>query len=78
MQMVEAILFDRQEILPCTTYLEGEYGIDGLFVGVPLRLGANGVEEIMEFDLTSDEQAALENSADAVRELVEVMAANSG
>ena len=78
MQMVEAILFDRQEILPCTAYLEGEYRIDGLFVGVPLRLGGAGVEEIIEFDLTNDEQAALENSAEAVRELVEVMAANSG
>ena len=78
MQMVEAILFDRQEILPCTAYLEGEYGINGLFVGVPLRLGGAGVEEIIEFDLTNDEQAALENSAEAVRELVEVMAANSG
>ena len=70
MQMVEAILFDRQEILPCTAYLEGEYGIDGLFVGVPLRLGGAGIEEIIEFDLTNDEQAALENSAEAVRELV--------
>ena len=77
MQMVEAILFDKQEILPCTAYLDGEYGIDGLFVGVPLKLGANGVEEIIEFDLTAGEQAALENSAEAVRELVEVMA-NSG
>ena len=78
MQMVEAILFDKQEILPCTAYLEGEYGIDGLFVGVPLRLGGGGIEEIIEFDLTDEEQAALENSAEAVRELVEVMAANSG
>ncbi len=78
MQMVEAILFDRQEILPCTAYLEGEYGIDGLFVGVPLRLGGAGIEEIIEFDLTEDEQAELQNSAEAVRELVEVMAANSG
>ncbi len=77
MQMVEAILFDKQEILPCTALLEGEYGIDGLFVGVPLRLGANGVEEIIEFDLTDDEKASLQNSAEAVRELVEVMA-NSG
>ena len=76
MQMVEAILFDKQEILPCTAYLEGEYGINGLFVGVPLRLGANGVEEIIEFDLTEDEQAALQHSADAVQELVEVMANN--
>ena len=55
-QMVEAILFDKQEILPCTAYLEGEYGIDGLYVGVPVRLGANGIEEIIEFDLTDDEQ----------------------
>ena len=77
MQMVEAILFDKQEILPCTAYLDGEYSIEGLFVGVPLKLGANGVEEIIEFDLTAGEQAALENSAEAVRELVEVMA-NSG
>ena len=77
MQMVEAILFDKQEILPCTALLEGEYGIDGLFVGVPLKLGAKGVQEIIEFDLTPDEQAALEHSADAVQELVEVMA-NSG
>ena len=75
-QMVEAILFDKQEILPCTAYLEGEYGIDGLYVGVPIRLGANGVEEIIEFDLTDEEQSALSNSADAVRELVEVMAQN--
>ena len=77
-QMVEAILLDRKEILPCTAYLEGEYGIDGLYVGVPVRLGAGGVEEIIEFDLTEDEQGALANSAEAVRELVEVMASNSG
>ena len=76
-QMVEAILFDRREILPCTAYLEGEYGIDGLYVGVPIRLGANGVEGIIEFALTDVESAALRHSADAVRELVEVMAANS-
>ena len=77
-QMVEAILFDRKEILPCTVYLEGEYGIDGLYVGVPVRLGAGGVEEIIEFDLTDDERRSLSNSAAAVRELVEVMANNSG
>ena len=75
-QMVEAILLDKREILPCTAYLEGEYGIDGLYVGVPLRLGAGGVEEIIEFDLTDEERSALHNSADAVRELVEVMAQN--
>ena len=71
--MVEAILFDKKQILPCTAYLEGEYGIEGLFVGVPVKLGANGVEEIIEFDLTAEESAALKRSADAVRELVEVM-----
>ena len=76
-QMVEAILFDRREILPCTAYLEGEYGIEGLFVGVPIRLGARGVEGIVEFALTDAESAALRHSADAVRELVEIMAANS-
>ena len=72
-QMVAAILFDKKEVLPCTAYLEGEYGIDGLFVGVPVKLGAGGVEEIIEFDLTDDEAAALQHSAAAVRELVEVM-----
>jgi len=74
-QMVEAVLFDKRQVLPCAAYLEGEYGITGLYVGVPVRLGANGVEEIIEFDLTEDEQAALKRSADAVQELVEVMAA---
>ena len=76
-QMVESILFDKKEILPCTAYLEGEYGIDGLYVGVPVKLGAGGVEEIIEFDLTEVEDAALRGSADAVRELVEVMAGAS-
>ena len=77
-QMVESILFDKNEILPCTAYLEGEYGIEGLYVGVPVRLGASGVEEVVQFALTDDEQAELENSAEAVRELVEVMANPSG
>ena len=72
-QMVESILLDRKLVLPCTAYLTGQYGIDGLYVGVPVKLGAGGVEEIVEFDLTADEQAALCSSADAVRELVEVM-----
>lgn len=75
-QMVEAILFDRKEVLPCAAYLEGEYGIDGLFVGVPVKLGADGVEEIIEVGLTPDEAAALGRSADGVRELVNVMAKN--
>ena len=76
-QMVESVLFDKKQILPCTAYLEGEYGIDGLYVGVPVKLGAGGVEEIIEFDLTKEEAAALRGSADAVRELVEVMAGAS-
>ena len=73
-QMVEAILFDKNEILPCTALLEGEYGIDGLFVGVPVKLGASGVVEVVEFQLNDDEMAALKHSADAVQELVDVMA----
>ncbi len=75
-QMVESILLDRKQVLPCTAYLEGEYGIDGIFVGVPTKLGAGGVEKIIEFNLTEDETVALRRSADAVRELVEVMAAS--
>ena len=73
-QMVEAILFDKKEILPCTALLEGEYGLNGLYVGVPVKLGANGIEEIIEVDLTDDETAALKSSADAVQELIDVMA----
>ncbi len=72
-QMVEAILLDKNEVLPCTAYLEGEYGISGLYVGVPVKLGAGGVEEIIEFDLSLEEDQALKRSADAVRELVQVM-----
>lgn len=75
-QMVEAILFDKNEILPCTALLEGEYGISNLFVGVPVKLGASGVVEVIEFDLNDEEMAALKHSADAVQELVEVMASN--
>ncbi len=76
-QMVESIMFDKKQILPCTAYLEGEYGIDGLFVGVPVKLGAGGIEEIIEFDLTSSELKALKSSADSVAELVESMKSNS-
>ena len=76
-QMVESVLLDKKQILPCTAYLEGEYGIDGLFVGVPVKLGSSGVEQVVEFDLTDEEAAALRHSADAVQELVEVMA-NAG
>ncbi len=73
-QMVEAILLDRKEILPCAAYLEGEYGISGLYAGVPVKLGAGGIEQIIEVELTNDEAAALKRSADSVQELVEIMA----
>jgi malate dehydrogenase len=75
-QMVEAILGDRKEILPCAAYLEGEYGISGLYAGVPVKLGSGGVEEIIEIDLTDAESTALKASADSVQELIDVMAAN--
>jgi malate dehydrogenase len=69
-EMVEAILLDRKRVLPCATYLQGEYGVDGLFVGVPVVLGAGGMERVIEIKLSPDEQAAFDKSADAVRELV--------
>ncbi|MGH9554574.1 MAG: malate dehydrogenase [Terriglobales bacterium] len=72
-EMVEAILKDKKKILPCAAYLEGEYGINGLFVGVPCKLGARGIEDVIQIKLTPDEQAALQKSADAVRELVTVI-----
>jgi malate dehydrogenase len=72
-QMVDAIMLDQKRVLPCTALLEGEYGIDGLYMGVPVKLGAAGVEEIVELDLTDEEQAALQASADAVREVVGVL-----
>src|SRR5437764_4576262 len=68
-EMVEAILKDKKKILPCAAYLQGEYGIKGLFVGVPVKLGAKGIEQIIEIKLTPDEKAGLEKSAAAVREL---------
>ncbi len=72
-QMVEAILKDKKRVLPCSVYLEGEYGINKLFVGVPVKLGAGGVEKIYELKLTQEELAALHKSAAAVKELVDVM-----
>lgn len=72
-EMAESILKDRKKILPCAAYLEGEYGIKGLFLGVPVKLGAGGMEEIISVKLTREEQAALEKSAGAVKELVEAM-----
>ncbi|MFW6117915.1 MAG: malate dehydrogenase [Chloroflexota bacterium] len=72
-KMVDAIILDTKETLPCAAYLEGEYGLDGVVVGVPVKLGKNGVEQIIELDLAPEEDAALRKSADAVRELVDVM-----
>jgi len=72
-EMVEAVLKDKKKILPCAAYLEGEYGISGLYVGVPVKLGARGIEQIIQIKLTSEEQAALNKSADAVKELTGVI-----
>ncbi len=69
-QIVDSIMLDEKRVLPCTAYLEGEYGIDGLYMGVPVKLGAGGIEEIYELDLSEDEQAMLNESAGAVREVV--------
>jgi malate dehydrogenase len=73
LQMIDAVLLDKRQIMPCSVYLDGEYGIKGLFVGVPAKLGAAGIEEIIQLELTDDERAQLQKSADAVRELVGVM-----
>ena len=72
-EMVDAILLDRKRILPCAVYLEGEYGVNGLFVGVPVKLGQSGVEQVVEIPLTDEEKAALKHSADSVQELVDAM-----
>jgi len=72
-EMAESILKDKKKVLPCAALLEGEYGINGLFVGVPVKLGARGIEQIYEIKLTSEEQAMLKKSADSVQELVDVM-----
>jgi malate dehydrogenase len=72
-QMVDAIMLDEKRVLPCTALLEGEYGIDGLYMGVPVKLGRGGIEEIVEIDLSADERAALEASAEAVRDVVAVL-----
>jgi malate dehydrogenase len=72
-EMVEAIIKDKKKILPCAAFLEGEYGVNGLFVGVPVKLGANGIEEIIQINLTAEERAALQKSAGAVQELVNLL-----
>jgi malate dehydrogenase len=70
-EMVESILLDRKRVLPCAAYLQGEYGVDGLFVGVPVVLGRGGLEKVFEIELTAEEQAAFDHSAAAVQELVD-------
>ena len=72
-EMSESILKDKKKILPCAAYLEGEYGINDLFIGVPVKLGATGIEEIIQIDLTEEENTALKKSADAVLELKELL-----
>jgi malate dehydrogenase len=69
-QMVDSIMLDEKRVLPCTAYLEGEYGFVGLYMGVPVKLGSGGIEAIYELDLNEDEQAMLNESAGAVREVV--------
>jgi malate dehydrogenase len=71
--MVESILKDKKKVLPCAAYLEGEYGVNGLFVGVPVKLGSSGIEKVYEIALTADEKAMLAKSAAAVQELVDVI-----
>jgi malate dehydrogenase len=72
-QMVDAICLDQKRILPCTAYLEGEYGIQGLYMGVPVKLGASGAEEVMRLKLTPDERKMLRASAAAVRDVVSIL-----
>ena len=76
-EMVESILKDKKKVLPCAAYLEGEYGINGLFVGVPVKLGANGIEQILQVKLTPEEQAELDKSAASVKELIDVIQQNA-
>ena len=73
-QMVESIVLDEKRVLPCTALLEGEYGIEGLYMGVPVVLGSEGVERVVELELSADERAELDGSAEAVREVVAVLA----
>jgi malate dehydrogenase len=71
--MVDSIVLDEKRVLPCTAYLEGEYGIEGLYIGVPVKLGASGIEQVVELDLDGAEREALQKSAEAVREVVGVL-----
>jgi malate dehydrogenase len=77
-EMVESILKDKKKVLPCAAYLEGEYGVNGLFVGVPVKLGSRGIEKIYELKLTADEKSQLDKSSEAVKELIEVIKKKTG
>ncbi len=77
-EMAESILKDKKKVLPCAAYLEGEYGLHGLFVGVPVKIGANGIEKIYELSLNEEEKAQLQKSADAVKELIDVLKEKAG
>jgi malate dehydrogenase len=77
-EMAESILKDKKKVLPCAALLEGEYGVNGLYVGVPVKLGANGIEKVYEVQLQADEKAALDKSASAVQELVDVLKEKTG
>jgi malate dehydrogenase len=72
-EMVESIIKDKKKILPCAAYLEGEYGINGLFFGVPVKLGANGIEEIIEIELSTAEKEAIKKSEAAVRNVIDLL-----
>jgi malate dehydrogenase len=72
-EMVDAILNDRKKILPCSSFLEGEYGISNLYVGVPVKLGVKGIEQVLEITLTNEERIALHKSAAAVKELTDLL-----
>ncbi len=72
-EMVDAVLLDQKRVLPCTALLEGEYDIDGLYMGVPVKLGATGIEQVVELELTKDERSAVQESAAAVREVVDIL-----
>ena len=78
LQMAEAVLLDKKRLLPCSAYLDGEYGIKDVFLGVPVKLGKDGIEQIVEIELTPQEKSALERSAAQARELVEVMVKRGG
>ena len=75
--MLDSIVLDQHRILPCAAYLQGEYGVNGYFAGVPVKLGSSGLEEVIEINLSSEEKAMLQKSVDAVEELVGIMHGSS-